>query len=85
MLSDVTSLLSSLSNLQADDFVDSVLTPAPKITATISVGDVQLRFSEVKGQGQIFCTNFQFSSMVELQGWHAKQLLKHKKEHAVIR
>ena len=46
--SDVASLVGSLSNIEANDFVDSVITPMPKISATISVGDVQIRFSEVK-------------------------------------
>ena len=80
LFSSVRSLLSSLSNLEADDFVDSVLTPALKITATISVENVQIRFSEVKDRDKYFAQTSNSPQWYELQGWHAKQLLRHKKE-----
>jgi len=76
----VTTLLTSLSNIEADDFVDSVLMPTPKISATVSVSDVQMRFSEVKDRDKYFAQTSNSPQWYELQGWHAKQLLKHKKE-----
>jgi hypothetical protein len=79
-VNDVTSLLTSLSNLQADDFVDSVLTPSPKITATISVGDVQIRLSEVKSKDNYLVQTSNSPQWFELQSWRAKQILKHKKD-----
>ena len=77
---EVNSLLSSLSNLQADDFVDSAFSTMPKITATVSVGDLQLRFSEMKDKDQYMVQSSASPQWFELQGWHAKQILKHKKD-----
>ncbi len=77
---EVTSLLTSLSHIEADDFVDSVIVPTPKISATVSVGDVQIRFSEVKEKDKYLLQTSNSSQWFELQGWHAKQLLKHKKD-----
>ncbi|MGA7161162.1 MAG: DUF4340 domain-containing protein [Bacteroidota bacterium] len=79
-MSDVSSLLTSLSSIEADDFVDSVLAPAPKIAATISVGDVQLRFSESKNKDNYFVQTSNSPQWFELQGWRVKKLLKHKKD-----
>ncbi len=77
---EVTSLLTSLSHLEADDFVDSVITPTPKISAVVSAGDVQIRFSEVKEKDKYLLQTSNSPQWFELQGWHAKQLLKHKKD-----
>jgi hypothetical protein len=77
---DVSSLLGTLSNIQADDFVDSTLAPTPKITATISVGDVQLRLSEIRGKDKYYVQTSNSPQWFELQGWRVKQMLKHKRE-----
>jgi hypothetical protein len=77
---DVTSLLASLSNIEADDFVDSVSTPSPKISATVTMGDVQIRFSELKDKDKYLVQSSNSTQWFELQGWHAKQILKHKKD-----
>ncbi len=77
---EVTSLLTSLSHVDADDFIDSVMIPAPKISATISVGDAQIRFSEEKDKDKYLVQNSSSPQWFELQGWHAKQILKHKKD-----
>jgi Domain of unknown function (DUF4340) len=77
---DVASLIGALSNVQADDFVDSAVAPAPKIAATITVGDVQLRFSEIKGQDKYYLQSSSSPQWFELQGWRIKQILKHKKD-----
>ena len=77
---EVNSLLSSLSNLQADDFVDSVFSVMPKISAMVSVGDVQLRFSEIKDKDHVLVRSSASPQWFQLQGWHAKQILKHKKD-----
>jgi Domain of unknown function (DUF4340) len=77
---DVTSLLTSLSNVEADDFVDSVIASAPKISATVSVGDVQIRFSEVKEKDKYLVQTSNSPQWFELQGWQVKQMLKHKKD-----
>ncbi len=77
---DVASLLASLSNIEADDFVDSAFTPSPKISATVTIGNVQIQFSEVKDKDKYWVQSSNSTQWFELQGWHAKQLLKHKKD-----
>jgi Domain of unknown function (DUF4340) len=77
---EVTSLLTALSHIDADDFVDSAITPVPKISATVNIGDVQLRFSEVKDKDKYLLQSSNSPQWFEIQGWHAKQLLKHKKD-----
>ena len=79
-MSDVSSLLGVLSNIQADDFIDSSITPAPKISATITVGDIQIRFSEIKGKDEYFVQTSSSPQWFELQAWRVKQMLKHKKD-----
>jgi hypothetical protein len=77
---EVTSLLGVLSNVQADDFIDSPLTPAPKITATVSVGDSQIRLSEIKDKDRYYVQTSNSPQWFELQAWRVKQMLKHKKD-----
>ncbi len=77
---EVTSLLGVLSNVQADDFIDSPLTPAPKITATVSVGDSQIRLAEIKDKDRYYVQTSNSPQWFELQAWRVKQMLKHKKD-----
>lgn len=77
---EVTSLLSAVSNIQADDFIDTTISPAPKIAATITVGGVQIRLSEAKEKDNYYAQTSNSPQWYELQGWRAKQILKHKKD-----
>ncbi len=60
--SAVTSLLSSVTDVQADEFVDTLRSPSPKINAQISCGGVDIRFAEVTKQ--IPRSNFKLTTMV---------------------
>ena len=74
----VNGILSTISNLQADDFADSVLTQ--KITAAIKVAGVQLRFSFGKKVNKYYVQSSISPQWFVLEQWKASQILKRKKE-----
>jgi hypothetical protein len=76
----VDGILSALSNLQADDFVDSAL--SPKITALIKVADLQLRFSFNKKINKYYVQTSNSPQWFVLEQWKANQILKRKREIA---
>jgi hypothetical protein len=76
----VTTLLSSLSNIVADDFVDTLAKPASRPAAQISFAGTQLTFFYVKGSEKYFVQSSASPQWFELQSWHANQLLMRKKD-----
>jgi hypothetical protein len=76
----VRTLLSSLANLQADDFVDSALSVAPKQVALVDVDGTQIRFCQGKTTGNYLVQTSQSPQWYEIQGWRANQVLKRKKD-----
>jgi hypothetical protein len=76
----VRSLLGSLANLQADDFVDSALSVAPKQVALVDVDGTQIRFCQGKTTGNYLVQTSQSPQWYEIQGWRANQVLKRKKD-----
>ena len=76
----IDGLLSTLSNVQADDFIDSALTPAPKIMATISYSGIQLRFSFSKAVNKYYIQSSASPQWFIQEQWRANQILKRKKE-----
>jgi hypothetical protein len=74
----VDGLLTSLSNLQADDFIDSTL--SPKVTAMIAYGGVQIRFSFDKTMNKYYVQSSTSPQWFVLEQWKASQILKRKKE-----
>src|SRR5512140_1462264 len=74
------SVINSLANLQADDFVDSVLASAPKQVALIEVEGTQIRFCQGKAAGTYLVQTSQSPQWYEVQGWRASQVLKRKKD-----
>jgi hypothetical protein len=76
----VNSLLSSLANVQADDFVDTLAQRPPKITAQISYAGVQLNFFFMK-QGEKYLVQSSSSPQwFEMTNWRANEILKRKKD-----
>jgi len=78
-LSSVQSILRNLSTVAADDFVDSTLTPQPRISAQISYGGVVLRFAFSKAMGKYYVQSSASPQWFVLETWRAEQLLKRKK------
>lgn len=75
----VRGLLGSLANLQADEFIDTTVTMMPPVSAVIDVEGVQLRFHLNKA-GNYFVESSRTQQLFEVQGWHAQQVLKRKKD-----
>jgi hypothetical protein len=76
----VNGLLTTLSNLQADDFVDSALAPAPKVTSQISYAGIQVRFGTLKGNTRSYIQTSNSPQWFALEQWRANDVLKRKKD-----
>lgn len=76
----VSNLLSSLSSVQADDFVDTIVSRPPKLTAQIAYAGTQLSFFFVK-QGEKYLVQSSASPQwFEMPSWRANGLLKRKQD-----
>ncbi len=75
-VSTVESLLSSLSKFEADEFIDSIPSPLPKMTAVITVGGTQIRFHEVKEPAKFYVQSSTAPQWFEVQPWRTNQVLK---------
>ena len=78
--SEVNSLLSSLSNFTADNFIDTPPSPAPKFRTTILYGGILLRFAEVKDQSKFVVQSSTSPQLFEVPQWRANQMLKRRKD-----
>jgi hypothetical protein len=76
----VNSLLSSLSNIVTDDFVDTLAARPTKPTAQISLAGTQLTFFYVKGSEKYLVQSSLSPQWFEMQSWHANPLLMRKKD-----
>jgi len=74
----IDGILSSLSNLQADDFIDSTITP--QVTAMIACAGAQLRFSYNKNMNKYYVQTSQAPQWFVLEQWKANQILKRKRD-----
>jgi hypothetical protein len=74
----IEGILSSLANLQADDFIDS--TVSPKLTAMITYAGVQVRFSFDKIVNKYYVQSSNSPQWFVVEQWKANQVLKRKKE-----
>jgi hypothetical protein len=73
-------LVSSLATLNADDFIDSTIAAPPRLTAVIDIEGTQLRFHKNPQADKYFVIASNHPQVYEMQGWHAAQVLKRKKE-----
>ena len=80
VLSSVKSLLGALSNLQADDFIDTTVVLTTPPTASIETGGTQLRFYATKESGKYLVQASSSPQWFEVQSWKASQVLKRKKD-----
>jgi hypothetical protein len=76
----VGNLISSLSNVQADDFVDTLATRSSKPTAQISLAGTQLTFFYVKVGDKYLVQCSASPQWFEMQSWRANQILLRKKD-----
>ncbi len=76
---NVTSFLSTLTNFQTDEFVDSTVASLPKLTATIEVQGTQIRFFK-RDDGKYYVQTSASPQLFIVQEWRAGQLLKRKRD-----
>jgi hypothetical protein len=79
---DVNGILGSLSNIQADDFIDTTIQPAPKVSALISYAGNQLRFSFLKAQNKYAVQTSNSPQWFVVESWRANSILRRKKDLA---
>ena len=75
----VSSFLSSLANLQADEFVDTAITVLPKLSTMIEAGGTQLRFYK-RTDGKYYVQSSASLQWFAIHDWKATQLVKRKKD-----
>ncbi len=75
----VRTFVSSLSNLQADDFVDTALA-LPKPVALLEVLGTQIRFFPQPKGGNYFVQTSASAQVYTCPSWRANALLKHQKD-----
>ena len=80
VFSTVKSLLGALSNLQADEFIDTTVVLTTPPAASIETGGTQLRFYATKESGKYLVQASSSPQWFEVQSWKASQVLKRKKD-----
>jgi hypothetical protein len=78
--SKVTSFLSSLSNFQTDEFIDSPPSNLPKLTGSFEVEGTQIRFYYNSDADKYYVQDSRSSQWFEISSWKASQVLKRKKD-----
>jgi hypothetical protein len=76
----VRGLLGALATFSADDFIDTTIAAPPPLTALIEVEGMQLRFHKKPLTENYYVICSSSPQVFEVQGWHAAQVLKRKKE-----
>jgi hypothetical protein len=76
--SPVAGLLSSLSNVQADDFIDSTF--SSKVTAAVTYAGVQIRFSLIQAMNKYAVQTSLSTQWYIMEPGKVNQILKRKKE-----
>jgi hypothetical protein len=76
--SAIPPLLNALANLQGDGFIDTAVTTPMKLTASIAIGSVEIRFFEVKGALKYLVQSSASPQWFEVQQYRTQQILKRK-------
>jgi hypothetical protein len=76
----VQSLLSTLSNYLANDFLDSSFTPPGPPAATVEVLDAQIRFYPMHGSGRFLVQSSRDPQWYVAEPYRAQDLLKRKRD-----
>jgi hypothetical protein len=79
-MSVTQSLVGGLSTVTVDDFIDSTLSPLPKITAQISYAGQQIRFAYSKPLSRYIVQTSASPRWYVMEPWHANSMLKRKNE-----
>ena len=76
----VNNLISSLTNVQADDFIDSPISRPSKPSAQITYAGTQITFFYVKEGEKYLVQCSSTPQWFEMQSWRASQILKRKND-----
>jgi len=76
----VRGMLGSLTDLVADDFVDSTLTVVPPLAAVVEIQGVQIRFLKQASSTAYIVTTSRSPQVFSVQEWKAGQVLKRRKD-----
>lgn len=76
----VSNLLTSLSSVLAEDFIDTVVTRQPKPTAQIAYGGAQLTFFFIKQDQKYLVQSTLSPQWFEMPSWRANEILKRKQD-----
>jgi hypothetical protein len=80
----MTSFLTSLADFQTDEFVDSMITVMPKLSAVIEAGGTQLRFYK-RTDGKYYVQSSATPQWFAVHDWKANNLLKRKRDFVVTK
>jgi hypothetical protein len=73
-------LVNGLSNLRADDFLDTTPTQQSKLVGTISVSGIQIRWHQTRGSERYLVQTSLSRQWYQVDQWKAQQVLKRKKD-----
>jgi len=73
-------IVSGLSNLRADDFLDVPQSRKSKLVATISVSGIQIRWHQLPGNGRYLVQTSASPQWYQVDQWKAQQVLKRKND-----
>jgi len=74
------SVVATLSDLDADDFLEAPPSPMPRLTATLSFAGMKLYFHESQETDRYIVTSSTSSQWFQIERWRANQVLKRKKD-----
>jgi hypothetical protein len=76
----VSSFLSALTNLAADEFVDTTVAVMPKLAAQIEVGGTQIRLFPLTPGDRTYVQTSATPQLFLINNWRAQQILKRKND-----
>ena len=79
----VSSLVNSISDFQADEFVDTAIAAPPRLTGAITVEGTQIKFYAQKDGTKYYVQTSASPQWFEVYSWKANQLLKRMKDLVV--
>jgi len=76
----VKNFTGALANFQADDFIDTAVTPMPPLVVQIEVAGTQIRLYQAKGADKYTVQTSQSPQLFQVYNWKGAQLVKRKKD-----
>jgi hypothetical protein len=84
-IGEPTSFIAALSKFDTEDFVDTTIAKLPRLSATIEVGGIEIRFYFHKETDKYLVQTTESSQWYTVPLWRAKQVLKRRPEFLAMR